>query len=164
MLLRGHVGRRVKRAAVAVGAAVLWLILAVLWLVWAVLVCLLVQRKRWRRRLIPDFPSLVRMATWRTNRPESAPVRQRVQRTARERAALVGLLRRRDGDACQLCGALLDFDVPQSHPNAEEVDHIVPFSRGGDCHVENFQLAHRDCNQSKGADWADLQDSLRLGR
>jgi 5-methylcytosine-specific restriction endonuclease McrA len=146
----------VKRALIAVGAAVLWLILAVLWVAWAICVCLLVQRRRSRRKLIPDFPNLTRMARWRSRRPRPAPVRQRVQRTAAERAALVELLRRRDGDACQLCGYPLDFYVPQSHPDAEEVDHIVPFSRGGDCHVDNFQLAHRDCNQSKGADWGPV--------
>lgn len=145
-----------KRTVVAVLAVVLWLVVAVLWAVWAVVVVLVFRRKRTRRRLIPDFPNLARMIGWTPGprRPVINVGRQRVQRTAREREALVAVLRRRDGDACQLCGYLLDFDVAQSHPDAEEVDHVVPFSRGGDCHVSNMQLAHRECNQSKGARWA----------
>jgi 5-methylcytosine-specific restriction endonuclease McrA len=140
------------RVALGVGAVVLWLVLVVLWVVWTVLVYVLVRRRRTRRRLTPDFPRLFRI---RTGRPEPAyGGRQRVQRTARERDALVELLRRRDGDDCQLCGGPLDFYVPQSDPYAEEVDHVVPFSRGGDDHVTNYALAHRVCNQSKGARWS----------
>lgn len=138
------------RIALAVGATVLWLALVVLWLVWAVLVYVLVRRRRTRRRLTPDFPRLFRI---RPGPPATYRGRQRVQRTARERAALVELLRRRDGDDCQLCGGPLDFYVPQSDPYAEEVDHVVPFSKGGDDHVSNYALAHRVCNQSKGARW-----------
>lgn len=140
-----------KRAILGALAVVAWLVLTVLWLVWAVLVYVLVRRRRTRRRLTPDFPRLFRI---RPGRPATYGGRQRVQRTARERDALVELLRRRDGDDCQLCGGPLDFHVPQSDPYAEEVDHVVPFSRGGDDHVTNYALAHRFCNQSKGARWS----------
>lgn len=31
-----------------------------------------------------------------------------------------------------------------------EIDHIVPFSKGGSTDIENAQLLHRSCNRSKG--------------
>jgi hypothetical protein len=37
-----------------------------------------------------------------------------------------------------------------AHIDDCEVDHIVPFSQGGDTNIENAQLAHRFCNRSKG--------------
>lgn len=112
------------------------------------------RRWRWCRRPWLDWSP---WWLWRRLAPAErwpvavAPERQRAYRSARERAALVELLRRRDGDDCQLCHTPLDLDCPQGDPWSEEVDHIVPFSLGGDCHVDNFQLAHRWCNQSKGA-------------
>lgn len=44
---------------------------------------------------------------------------------------------------CAICGnRILAFEDC-------EVDHIVPFSRGGATTIENAQLAHRTCNRSK---------------
>lgn len=138
-------------------ALVLWTLCRAVWLVLAVGHFLLLSggRRRYRGLSYPDRFGYGRVLDWLPGRryedPEPAgPVRQRVQRTAQERAALVLLLRRRDGDLCQLCLEPLDFAVPQSHPDAEEVDHIVPFSLGGDCHIDNARLAHRGCNQSRG--------------
>lgn len=42
---------------------------------------------------------------------------------------------------CVKCGAAEDLTI----------DHVVPFSRGGECTAENFQVLCRRCNQSKGA-------------
>ncbi|PRY05393.1 HNH endonuclease [Kineococcus rhizosphaerae] len=42
---------------------------------------------------------------------------------------------------CHLCGL----------PGANEVDHVVPYSRGGGDNEENLRPAHRSCNRSKGA-------------
>ncbi|WP_417405507.1 HNH endonuclease, partial [Hominenteromicrobium sp.] len=31
-----------------------------------------------------------------------------------------------------------------------EVDHIIPYDKGGPTVIENAQLLHRSCNRSKG--------------
>ena len=46
----------------------------------------------------------------------------------------------RDG-CCRHCGAVDDLSI----------DHIVPFSRGGQDTVENLQVLCRPCNSKKGA-------------
>jgi 5-methylcytosine-specific restriction endonuclease McrA len=58
----------------------------------------------------------------------------------------------RDGWRCRLCGC----DTPRSlrgttAPNAPEVDHIVPLSKGGGHTWDNVQCACRRCNGEKGA-------------
>lgn len=66
--------------------------------------------------------------------------------------AEVGLaLRERDGDLCQLCLALIDFDLPVRSPMARSVDHIVPARAGGSDDLNNLWLAHTVCNQRKGS-------------
>lgn len=53
----------------------------------------------------------------------------------------------RKNPVCAICGnKILAFEDC-------EVDHIVPFSRGGSTAIENAQLAHRTCNRSKSAHW-----------
>lgn len=48
---------------------------------------------------------------------------------------------RRDGYRCRWCGS----------PDDLELDHIVPFSRGGACDLDNIQILCSDCNKRKGA-------------
>lgn len=52
----------------------------------------------------------------------------------------------RDGQACVYCGA-------SSRPF--ELDHVVPWSRGGQHTADNLVLACRPCNRSKGARTAE---------
>lgn len=47
----------------------------------------------------------------------------------------------RDGYRCRWCGAADQL----------EVDHVVPFARGGVTHITNAQTLCRSCNASKGA-------------
>ena len=50
----------------------------------------------------------------------------------------------RDGLVCQLCGGdVLPGDV--------HIDHVVPWSRGGQHTLGNLQVAHSRCNIRKGA-------------
>jgi 5-methylcytosine-specific restriction endonuclease McrA len=61
---------------------------------------------------------------------------------------------RQDG-VCPLCNKVLD-------PSGNQVDHIIPQSRGGGHELSNVQLAHSVCNQSKSnrVDVFDLLEYL----
>lgn len=69
------------------------------------------------------------------------PARRRVRRrrvwSDEERRFILD----RDGWACVYCGSTDEL----------EIDHIVPFSRGGACSIDNAQVLCGPCNRSKGA-------------
>jgi hypothetical protein len=46
----------------------------------------------------------------------------------------------RDGGRCVNCGTTFDLTY----------DHVIPFSKGGECSVSNMQLLCSLCNQKKG--------------
>lgn len=53
---------------------------------------------------------------------------------------------------CAICHTEIDLEAPAFSPNAVEVDHIVPRSRGGALYdIENLQLTHSKCNRQKGS-------------
>lgn len=50
---------------------------------------------------------------------------------------------RRDNNTCQVCGKiLLDREI--------EIDHIIPYSRGGTSDENNLRVTCLDCNRKKG--------------
>ena len=50
---------------------------------------------------------------------------------------------RRDNNTCQVCGKiLLDRDI--------EIDHIIPYSRGGTSDESNLRVTCLECNRKKG--------------
>ena len=52
-----------------------------------------------------------------------------------------------------LCGLPLDRHIPDVlNPEYITFDHIVPESDGGTDDLNNLQLAHRLCNQLRGAE------------
>lgn len=56
---------------------------------------------------------------------------------------------------CAVCGGFIDMSAPAMSPNACEVDHIVPISRGGQPYeLDNLQLTHMRCNRKKGSKMA----------
>lgn len=60
---------------------------------------------------------------------------------------------------CAVCQGFIDMDAPAQSPNACEVDHIVPISRGGAPYeLDNLQLTHMKCNRLKGAKMASDYD------
>ena len=55
-------------------------------------------------------------------------------------------------DTCGICGRPVDVTLPAGTPMSPELDEIVPVARGGSPYdIDNLQLAHRICNQKKGA-------------
>ena len=50
---------------------------------------------------------------------------------------------------CQQCKKVLDFDNWRK-PNAFELDHIIPVSKGGETMVHNLIPVCRQCNSKKG--------------
>lgn len=50
---------------------------------------------------------------------------------------------RRDNNTCQVCGRiLLDREI--------EIDHVIPYSRGGTSDENNLRVTCLDCNRKKG--------------
>lgn len=60
-------------------------------------------------------------------------------------------LRERDGDLCQLCLEIIDFDLPVRSQLSRSVDHIIPVRAGGSDDMNNLWLAHTVCNQRNGS-------------
>lgn len=77
------------------------------------------------------------LATLWLNRGDSKTERKRRPWTRVERRIAL----RRDGYRCRMCGS----------PDDLELDHIIPFSKGGPCHLDNIQVLCSDCNKRKGA-------------
>jgi 5-methylcytosine-specific restriction endonuclease McrA len=59
-------------------------------------------------------------------------------------------LRERDGDACWICGEVIDFELPRGHDEAWTFDHVVPRENGGPNAAVNLRLAHQVCNHTRG--------------
>lgn len=69
--------------------------------------------------------------------------------SAVKQRARVAALRLRDGDACWLCGEVIDFTLPQNDPREKSIDHVIPLSAGGPNACGNRRLAHRACNSAR---------------
>ena len=57
----------------------------------------------------------------------------------------------RDVFTCKLCGESVDMTLKTPDPGSPSIDHVLPLSLGGDDTRANVQLAHRRCNERKGA-------------
>lgn len=91
----------------------------------------------------------------RGNRPSQRPNRRSIPRQTRQSAYL------RDGFACVYCG--LQFPITEdkapellSHNQWLELDHVKPYSLGGDDSLGNLRSACSSCNRSRGVDDMDL--------
>lgn len=78
------------------------------------------------------------------DKKESLRVKRRTKRDVSERLRFSILVR--DGFSCKSCGR-----SPIKEPGVElHVDHIIPWSQGGETIKENLQTKCRQCNLGKG--------------
>lgn len=102
-----------------------------------------------------DRAALHRSA-YRRSHPEVDERANRARRARKNAAESDGLvsrdaLRRRDGDACNYCGNVMDFsDWSPRNLRAATVDHVVPLVLGGSDTLRNTVLACLSCNTRKG--------------
>ena len=61
----------------------------------------------------------------------------------------VSSLARRDGTECGICREPIDMSLRSPDLMRASVDHVVPYSLGGDHDESNLQLAHLRCNLVK---------------
>jgi len=74
------------------------------------------------------------------------------------RITIIDILRKRDGDLCQLCKK--EF----SEISPPEIDHIMPFSNGGSHNIENLQLIHSICNRKKGSSFKKSSNIILVNK
>lgn len=67
------------------------------------------------------------------------------------RLDLVAFLMERDKGICQLCHEPIEDRLfGKRDPGMPSIDHVIPLARGGSHALDNLQLAHLQCNLSKG--------------
>lgn len=64
------------------------------------------------------------------------------------RLDVIRFLIERDGDYCYLCDDGFERDHDEDF-SEYTIDHVIPRSRGGLDHVENYRVTHLHCNQDK---------------
>ena len=90
-------------------------------------------------------------AATRRRRVEDAAAEARLRRATIEFVDPIVVLSRDDW-RCYLCGCSTPPDLRGSyHPQAPEVEHVMPLARGGDHSYANTRCACRQCNQRKAA-------------
>lgn len=74
---------------------------------------------------------------------------RRVSRPSKtRRKALIEAVVARDGNFCWYC--LRPFAEPFENGLVATLDHVIPISRGGANHMDNFRAACRPCNGKRG--------------
>lgn len=74
-----------------------------------------------------------------------------MSKKVRARRHRIQQLLKRDGGACSICGGPLNKELGPDDPHAITIDHAVPRAAGGSSELSNLRLAHRKCNQLRGA-------------
>lgn len=57
----------------------------------------------------------------------------------------------RDGPECWLCETEIDMTLVYPNPGCATRDHVIPRSKRGSDALHNLKLAHKYCNEARGA-------------
>ena len=91
-----------------------------------------------------QFDEIIQTTQNNINRSFLAKLKHKTKREISDRMRFRILMR--DGFACQACGA-----SPQKTRGVElHVDHIIPWTKGGETVEENLQTKCQNCNLGKG--------------
>lgn len=77
------------------------------------------------------------------------------------RSKQIKWLLKRDGNVCWLCDTDIDMELKYPDPGCATRDHVVPRSRGGSNALRNLRLAHKYCNEARGATVAECHSPYR---
>lgn len=67
------------------------------------------------------------------------------------RSKQVQQLLARDGAKCWLCETDIDMTLRFPNPGCATRDHVIPRKHRGSNHISNLRLAHKYCNEARGA-------------
>lgn len=117
------------------------------------------ERSRLWREQYPERAKANVKAWMQAHPMKNAEYQQR--RREREWAAFVErvdprVVYERDGGNCGICGNGVSF-IEMT------IDHIIPFSRGGEHSYANVQVAHLSCNRKKGSSMPDSREIVPAG-
>lgn len=76
---------------------------------------------------------------------------ERVERIVNRGLRIDALIERDGPPACAYCDRPLDRFAHRSMPDAVQLDHVHPRSRGGADELDNLAMACRPCNLAKGS-------------
>ena len=123
------------------------------------------RTRNWRAANIEKFRACVRAS--RAAHPEWGLNASRKRRARRRdadgsfRPWLLRYYRFRQNGKCWYCGIEMLREVPKEHPQKENLEHLVPLSRGGKHSQENTVLSCQLCNYRKYTKTAEEFQSSR---
>lgn len=113
------------------------------------------QRRPEHRGLSSDELRRIRWRRWDRKR-------RAMERDASSESYTRNEIGERDEWRCGICSRKVNRALAYPHRRSAVVDHVVPLSRGGNDTRRNVQIAHWDCNASKGSGVAGDGEQLRL--
>ncbi len=90
-------------------------------------------------------------------RPEQRKDWRRASGTTNGRRRIVSRLRGKFGDNCHWCKEIMVFFG--DGPLRATIEHVIPLDRGGLDNENNMRLAHKKCNNKRGNNMPELEET-----